>query len=533
MRTLINILRLFIFLAFILTITQSCKKNDSESSDLLVVLLEEDEELPYQNTHWMKMIDDDKSLSEITIPGTHDAGADQHTSQVSPLLDDVVICQDFTLENQLKLGVRWIDVRLRLKDGVLTLHHGDFYLNKNFNDFLDVAINFLTDHPHEAVIFMIKQEKSDESDHDFAMAVHNYLHERSVSDNEHFYLERFIPLMREARGNIVFVRRFENDTEYPLGMHMNWDDNTTGSWYYDETCEYYVQDHYSLNTVSDQQKADEINVCIKKAHEGPDPAKIYMNFTSGERVAYSENLWATAKGINPLVVDYLNDHLDWYNCGVIMVNFAGGSDQKDSNGNRTASPELVQKIIDHNFLGVKEIVIGNQVWTLENLNTAYFNNGDPVREAYSQYDFDTATSGVYMYYDGIYHYGKLYNWYAVHDSRDLAPEGYHVATAEDWNILEEYLGGADIAGGKIKSVNHWLQPNVGALNESGFSALPSGYNWNGLFYGLNAESIWWTATNVEPDSAVMKWVKYDATSITTLTEDISLNLGLPVRCVKD
>jgi uncharacterized protein (TIGR02145 family) len=70
--------------------------------------------------------------------------------------------------------------------------------------------------------------------------------------------------------------------------------------------------------------------------------------------------------------------------------------------------------------------------------------------------------------------GLLYNFAALTDVRNIAPEGYRVATLTDILDLIEYLGGEAVAGGDIKALERWTDPNTGATNESGLTALPAG-----------------------------------------------------------
>ncbi|MBM3313505.1 hypothetical protein FJY70_02800, partial [candidate division WOR-3 bacterium] len=126
-----------------------------------------DRDLPYVNVNWMRLIPDDRYLSEITIPGTHDSGADKHTSQQGTA-SWFTICQNFRIANQLNLGVRWFDIRLSCDELALTVFHGPYYLHKNFGeDVLDVVVSFLKEHPTETVVLMIKQENSSVKDWQF------------------------------------------------------------------------------------------------------------------------------------------------------------------------------------------------------------------------------------------------------------------------------------------------------------------------------------------------------------------------------
>lgn len=122
------------------------------------------------------------------------------------------------------------------------------------------------------------------------------------------------------------------------------------------------------------------------------------------------------------------------------------------------------------------VAIGDQVWDKRNLDTAYYRDGSPIQYAYTS---TTSTVGAYFWYDGLQSngiiYGKLYNWWAVNDARNIAPAGWRVATTADWDTLTTYLGGASVAGNKLKQdgTTLWQSPN-GGTNTSGFTALPGG-----------------------------------------------------------
>ena len=104
------------------------------------------------------------------------------------------------------------------------------------------------------------------------------------------------------------------------------------------------------------------------------------------------------------------------------------------------------------------------------------------------YDPDVCVPGKVEEYD----FGYLYNYISVLDVRGIAPAGYRVATLSDIQDLLSYLGGSNIAGGKLKSVEEWAPPNLGATNEYGFNALPSGSrNESGVFSGVFINSRTW------------------------------------------
>ena len=126
------------------------------------------------------------------------------------------------------------------------------------------------------------------------------------------------------------------------------------------------------------------------------------------------------------------------------------------------------------------VKIGNQVWMVEDLKVIHYRNGDPIHNIKDGLDLRNFTIGVWCYNTSIpvndTKYGNLYNWFAVSDSRNIAPEGWHIPTYIEWTDLITYLGGASVAGGKLKETGivHWKSPNAGATNETRFSALPGG-----------------------------------------------------------
>lgn len=189
----------------------------------------------------------------------------------------------------------------------------------------------------------------------------------------------------------------------------------------------------------------------------------------------------------------------------------------------------------------KTVKIGNQVWMAENLKTTKYRNGDAIPEVTGNTEWGALTTGAYCNYDNnaanVATYGRLYNWFAVNDSRKLAPEGWHVASYEDWEALTNYLGGLDVAGGKLKETGtaHWESPNEGATNEAGFNAIPGGgrfflisHDFNGIGIGAN----WW-ASNFYSGSTAWTWMILSSFTYVDVDELWPAVDGLSVRCVKD
>jgi uncharacterized protein (TIGR02145 family) len=186
------------------------------------------------------------------------------------------------------------------------------------------------------------------------------------------------------------------------------------------------------------------------------------------------------------------------------------------------------------------VKIGNQEWMIENLYVDTFRNGDTIPEAKTKEEWEEAgilgkPAFCYLnYIDKNGFYGKLYNWYAVNDPRGLAPKGWHIPTNAEWTKLTDYLGGEDIAGGKMKdTIMSWNSPNAGATNESGFSGLPVGMvaKNDGKFYYSNEKSMWWSSSEYDNYRVCILELSYDSGyAIRSLSNKEN---GCSVRCVKD
>jgi uncharacterized protein (TIGR02145 family) len=185
------------------------------------------------------------------------------------------------------------------------------------------------------------------------------------------------------------------------------------------------------------------------------------------------------------------------------------------------------------------VSIGNQVWLTENLKTTKFNNQDPISLVTDNTLWSTQTEAAYCSYqdDNLLanEYGNLYNWHVVNDIRNVCPTGYHVPSILEWEELIDFLGGAAVAGGKLKEAGlaHWMDPNTGATNSSGFTLLPSGWraNNNGFYENLSYMAYVWSSTSVDAQSSSIILVGYDSPAC--YTSDSHILTGLPIRCLKD
>ena len=182
------------------------------------------------------------------------------------------------------------------------------------------------------------------------------------------------------------------------------------------------------------------------------------------------------------------------------------------------------------------VIIGTQIWAEANLNVSTFRNGDTIPEAKTFKEWVAAgESGkpAWCYYNNDpaigKKYGKLYNWFAVTDPRELAPAGWTIPDDADWVKLINFLGGPGAAGSKLKSTTGWSEGNFGS-NNTGFAGFPGGYRVeNGIFQNIGNIGIWWTSTENNPLSAVDHYLAQN-NSLSRSTSP--KQRGESVRCIK-
>lgn len=178
-------------------------------------------------------------------------------------------------------------------------------------------------------------------------------------------------------------------------------------------------------------------------------------------------------------------------------------------------------------------------WFAANLQTLVFANGDTIPLVFSDSVWSSQSTAAASFYDNDStarqrdDYGLLYNYYAVEDSRNLCPDGWHVATAEDWQDLIDCVGGSSTAGIKLKSTDLWNNPNNEiADNESNFSANPQGLRLNtGAYENQRFFSYFWMAEDESNGQGGMRNMSYISEGIGSFYED--KRIGASVRCVRD
>jgi uncharacterized protein (TIGR02145 family) len=268
------------------------------------------------------------------------------------------------------------------------------------------------------------------------------------------------------------------------------------------------------------------------AYHGPDEDLGYV-------IAYSSpagtrtHLRGTA--LAPNAVGFIRSSVKTYSSFVSLVNDRlGGTYSSNSIGAMVAKYRL-------NINGYWTSF--PNLWMTENLglDVNRYRNGDLVREEQDPAEFINLTEGAWCYYGGSYSngqiYGKLYNWYAVNDSRGLAPVGYHIPSNAEMTILRNYLNPG--AGGHMKEPGliHWSETSAGADNSSGFTALGSGYldptqSFGSYFTGLGDNFNCWVSDEFDSENAYSFNI-FSGNNNLNILNFTPKNYGYSVRCLKD
>jgi uncharacterized protein (TIGR02145 family) len=208
-----------------------------------------------------------------------------------------------------------------------------------------------------------------------------------------------------------------------------------------------------------------------------------------------------------------------------------------------------QPVIDvRNGKSYNTVAIGSQCWMKENMNignrldhlVGQTNDGGIEKHCYEdQESLCDIYGGLYPWHEAVQYFnGAAYNasWNPVPTTAvvGICPNGWHIPSYDEWETMVNYLGGATVAGGKLKEAGfaHWASPNTGADNSSGFTALPGGSKPNIYYYNIFTRGAFWIAKNVSNTSA-----SYAGLVNTTAAVDISQSTekatGLSVRCMRD
>ena len=222
--------------------------------------------------------------------------------------------------------------------------------------------------------------------------------------------------------------------------------------------------------------------------------------------------------------------------------------------NSCSSDDELKDLQNASFTQLPSITIGSQIWQSTNLEVTTYRDGTPIPQVTDPVQWAKLTTGAWCYYNNTTTngtaYGKLYNWYAVagiHNTaslndpslrKQLAPKGWHIPTYGEWTTLTDFLGGENVAGGKMKSagITLWQSPNLRSTSTSGFNGDPGGYRGSdGQFNSISFAGFWWSSdeTNYtyKDPGAWTRSLVYSLTSVTVYPYPKSY--GCSVRCLRD
>ncbi len=215
-----------------------------------------------------------------------------------------------------------------------------------------------------------------------------------------------------------------------------------------------------------------------------------------------------------------------YGTGTIVIPFSCGNPITDNRDGKSYNT----------------IQIGTQCWFKENLNIGSIIAGsqqqinNSVIEKYCYNDIESNCT----IYGGLYQWNEMMQYLNTEGVQGICPTDWHIPTDAEWTTIITFLGGESVAGGKMKSTGTieagtglWSNPNTGATNVSGFTAVPAGYRVLGGAFDYFSRTDYWWSSSVESfwDNVWCRYVLYSTSE--TLKYDQSKNNGYSVRCLKN
>ena len=272
---------------------------------------------PDRSSEWMKYVDDNIKLTELSIPGTHDSGARHSIGDVAGK------CQDMSIADQLASGVRFLDIRLKLSNNQLVVVHNFVDQNLSFEDVIEDLVSFIEKNNSETLIISIKEDASPSNS---TISFDSALVKQLSPHKELFVFDDALPVtLGEARGKIYLISRY-SEASIGVPASRGWKDSTTFV-----LNSFYIQDNYCISKIED--KIEDIKQTL--AYSSTHSEQLTLNFTSCYLDSGFPPLYAgtTAKQINPWLLDYLDEHDGA--CGIMICDFV--------------TSELVQKIYERNL----------------------------------------------------------------------------------------------------------------------------------------------------------------------------------------
>jgi 1-phosphatidylinositol phosphodiesterase len=290
---------------------------------------------------WMAKINDNAGIAQLGIPGTHDTCT---YTQYATMAMGYVKTQDLSLVDQLNKGIRFLDIRGRLFQNSLTIHHGPYFLGMGFQDVIDDCKKFLKEHRTETILMNLGPEYDSDSQMTYQQVFNNYVNTNKYLDGttELWYLGTFLPKLGQARGKIILLRTFPLDPpSTALGIDFSGGGNIP---YYahqfstnpDQTLhiENLWSPSYCGSAYDDKETAIGANINRKQGNDSPN--HLYVTLTSATIADGWQFCFLTprtfADHINPWFMTSVNPSKG--PVGVVVMDFPGDDQIKlilDSN----------------------------------------------------------------------------------------------------------------------------------------------------------------------------------------------------------
>lgn len=261
----------------------------------------------FPSSDWLKSVDGTKKIFSLSIPGTHETCARYGGGHN--------ICQDWTVEEQLLNGVRYLDIRCRHISDCFMIHHGKYYQHLSFGSGVrDVCINFLKNHPSEFIFMQISGAHTPTNNtRSFTETMKSYIE----GLESFFYLEKDSPTLDQVRGKIVILRRFDPVVS-PQGNYLNFEDNSIFT--SNTTIVARIQDCYRVSTLFDRStKWQNVLSLLEESINNTDKDKLFINFGSGTSSLCFPN--SVADYVTPKIGYYIEYTQPHAFVGVIMFDF--------------------------------------------------------------------------------------------------------------------------------------------------------------------------------------------------------------------
>jgi 1-phosphatidylinositol phosphodiesterase len=281
---------------------------------------------------WMSLVDDTTPITDMTIPGTHDSGA-----MYEPF-SGTAKTQDLGITEQLNIGVRYLDIRLRHYQDSLVVHHGSIYQHLNFDDVLIEATAFLAEHPTETIFMQVSEEyEAYNNTRTFEETFVTYETNEEYAD--FWWTHSYLPELGDVRGKIVLLRRFSGSFWTSGGISVTgWSDNDEFDLYDTRSTRIHIQDYYKVKSTTNNNKWGVIYENLTNASTDTTES-LFINFTSGYRsIIGIPNIPSVADDINDRLVDYF-DGVSGVSSGILVSDFTS----------ETLTKAALESYLDHSF----------------------------------------------------------------------------------------------------------------------------------------------------------------------------------------